>query len=211
MGIAFQRSIRRKNETVLWPHIGQDFVGGIAQASQYATLTGLKDVRRGHRLEVKPFATLGGQQLAGEPDFERQSKTGLDLKYGLTSNLTLDLTWNTDFAQVETDNVQINLTRFDLFFRKSGSSSSSAPDCSSSGPGGKPESSSVAGWASTATSAAAPGSPDRRGRSPSGRSRSEPGGSCRTPAPGPGTAKFRPPGTRSSACGPTSASAPRRG
>ena len=116
MGIAFQRSIRRKNETVLWPHIGQDFVGGIAQASQYATLTGLKDIRRGHRLEVKPFATLGGQQLAGEPDFERQSQAGLDLKYGLTSNLTLDLTWNTDFAQVETDNVQINLTRFDLFF-----------------------------------------------------------------------------------------------
>ena len=116
MGIAIQRSIRRKNETVLWPHIGQDFVGGIAQASQYATLTGLKDVRRGHRLEVKPFATLGGQQLAGEPDFERQSKAGLDLKYGLTSNLTLDLTWNTDFAQVETDNIQINLTRFDLFF-----------------------------------------------------------------------------------------------
>ena len=116
MGIAFQRSIRRKNETVLWPHIGQDFVGGIAQASQYATLTGLKDVRRGHRLEVKPFATLGGQQLAGEPDFERQSEAGLDLKYGLTSNLTLDLTWNTDFAQVETDNIQINLTRFDLFF-----------------------------------------------------------------------------------------------
>ena len=116
MGIAFQRSIRRKNETVLWPHIGQDFVGGIAQASQYATLTGLKDVRRGHRLEVKPFATLGGQALAGEPDFERQSQAGLDIKYGLTSNLTLDLTWNTDFAQVETDNVQINLTRFDLFF-----------------------------------------------------------------------------------------------
>ena len=38
------------------------------------------------------------------------------MKYGLTPNLTLDLTWNTDFAQVETDNVQINLTRFDLFF-----------------------------------------------------------------------------------------------
>ena len=116
MGIAFQRSIRRKNENVLWPHIGQDFVGGIAQASQYATLTGLRDIRRVHRLEVKPFATLGGQQRAGEPDFERQSKAGLDLKYGLTPNLTLDLTWNTDFAQVETDNVQINLTRFDLFF-----------------------------------------------------------------------------------------------
>ena len=116
MGIAIQRSIRRKNENVYWPHIGQDFVGNIAQASQYATLTGLRDVRRGHRLEVKPYANLGGQQLAGEPGFERQSKAGLDLKYGLTSNLTLDLTWNTDFAQVEADNVQINLTRFDLFF-----------------------------------------------------------------------------------------------
>ena len=116
MGIAFQRSIRRKNETVIWPHIGQEYRGSIAQSSQYATLTGLKDVRRGHRLEVKPYANLGAQQLNGQDGFERESKAGLDLKYGLTSNLTLDLTWNTDFAQVETDNVQINLTRFDLFF-----------------------------------------------------------------------------------------------
>ena len=116
MGIAFQRSIRRKNETVIWPHIGQEYLGNIAQSSQYATLTGLKDVRRGHRLEVKPYANLGVQQQADANGFERESKAGLDLKYGLTSNLTLDLTWNTDFAQVETDNVQINLTRFDLFF-----------------------------------------------------------------------------------------------
>ena len=65
---------------------------------------------------MKPYANLGAQQLNGQDGFERESKAGLDLKYGLTSNLTLDLTWNTDFAQVETDNVQINLTRFDLFF-----------------------------------------------------------------------------------------------
>ena len=116
MGIAFQRSIRRKNETVIWPHIGQDFKGHVAQASQYATLTGLKDVRRGHRLEVKPYANLGAQQQGGQDGFDRESSAGLDLKYGVTPNLTLDLTWNTDFAQVETDNVQINLTRFDLFF-----------------------------------------------------------------------------------------------
>ena len=116
MGIAFQRSIRRKNETVIWPHIGQDFKGHIAQASQYATLTGLRDIRRGHHLEVKPYANLGTQQRPGQNGFVRESRGGLDLKYGLTSNLTLDLTWNTDFAQVETDNVQINLTRFDLFF-----------------------------------------------------------------------------------------------
>ena len=121
MGIAFSRSIRRKNETVVWPHIGQDYKSGIAQVSQYATLTGLKDVRRGHRLEIKPYGIVGAQKQAAGPStedagFERTSQTGLDLKYGLTPNLTLDLTWNTDFAQVETDNVQINLTRFDLFF-----------------------------------------------------------------------------------------------
>ncbi len=121
MGIAFSRSIRRKNETVVWPHIGQDYKAGIAQVSQYATLTGLKDVRRGHRLEVKPYGILGAQEQAAGPStggtgFERESQAGLDVKYGLTPNLTLDLTWNTDFAQVETDNVQINLTRFDLFF-----------------------------------------------------------------------------------------------
>ncbi len=121
MGIAFSRSIRRKNETVVWPHIGQDYKSGIAQVSQYATLTGLKDVRRGHRLELKPYGILGAQDQAagsasGGAGFERESQAGLDVKYGLTPNLTLDLTWNTDFAQVETDNVQINLTRFDLFF-----------------------------------------------------------------------------------------------
>ncbi len=115
MGIAFQRSIRRKNETVVWPHIGQDYRAGIAQVSRYATLAGLEDVRRGQRLELKPYGTLGAQQF-GDAGTDRESQVGLDIKYGLTPNLTLDLTWNTDFAHVEADNVQINLTRFDLFF-----------------------------------------------------------------------------------------------
>ena len=65
---------------------------------------------------MKPYANLGAQQQGGQDGFDRESRAGLDLKYGVTPNLTLDLTWNTDFAQVETDNVQINLTRFDLFF-----------------------------------------------------------------------------------------------
>ncbi len=115
MGIAFQRSIRRKNETVIWPHIGQEYRSGIAQVSRYATLVGLEGVRRGQRLEMKPYGTLGAQRLGGGR-LDREAQAGLDVKYGLTPNLTLDLTWNTDFAQVEADNVQINLTRFDLFF-----------------------------------------------------------------------------------------------
>ena len=116
MGIAFMRSIRRKNESVFWPHIGQEYRSGISQVSRYATLDGLSGLRRGRYAEVKPFATAGTQRMAGDTIFRQQTDVGLDVKYSLTSNLTFDLTWNTDFAQVETDNVQINLTRFDLFY-----------------------------------------------------------------------------------------------
>ncbi len=116
MGIAFSRSIRRKNETVTWPHIGQDYRSGIAQVSQYADLVGLTGIRRGRRVEVRPYGLVGAQQFAGEGGFTGQTTGGADLKYGITPNLTIDLTWNTDFAQVESDNVQINLTRFSLFY-----------------------------------------------------------------------------------------------
>ena len=116
MGIAFMRSIRRKNESVFWPHIGQEYRSGISQVSRYATLDGLSGLRRGRYAEVKPFATAGTQRMAGDASFEGQTDVGVDVKYALTSNLTFDLTWNTDFAQVESDNVQINLTRFDLFY-----------------------------------------------------------------------------------------------
>ena len=116
MGIAFMRSIRRKNESVFWPHIGQEYRSGISQVSRYATLEGLSGLRRGRYAEVKPFATAGTQRMAGDASFEGQTDVGVDVKYALTSNLTFDLTWNTDFAQVESDNVQINLTRFDLFY-----------------------------------------------------------------------------------------------
>ena len=116
MGIAFMRSIRRKNESVFWPHIGQEYRSGISQVSRYATLDGLSGLRRGRYAEVKPFATAGTQRMAADTSFQQQTDVGVDVKYSLTSNLTFDLTWNTDFAQVETDNVQINLTRFDLFY-----------------------------------------------------------------------------------------------
>ena len=115
MGIAFYRSIRRKNEEVTWPHIGQEFRSGIFQVSQYATLTGLEQLRRGRHMELKPFSIVGRQSFAGQ-ETETLSNIGADFKYAMTSSLTLDLTANPDFAQVEADNVQINLTRFSLFF-----------------------------------------------------------------------------------------------
>ena len=116
MGMVLYRSIRRKNEEVLWPHIPQRFRAGFYQASQWADLEGLEGVRRGRNLEVKPFAIVGAQKFAKEPETDVLRDLGVDVKYSLTSNLTLDLTLNTDFAQVEADNAQVNLTRFSLFF-----------------------------------------------------------------------------------------------
>ncbi len=115
MGIAISRAIRRKNEEVFWPHIGQLYRSGISQVSRYATLTGLEGLHRGRYAEVKPFA-IAGAQKNGDEDTDFLDDVGVDVKYALTSNLIADLTWNTDFAQVEADNTQINLTRFSLFF-----------------------------------------------------------------------------------------------
>jgi hypothetical protein len=120
MGLGLYRSIRRKNEEVTWPHISLNYQGGMEggmdQASQFGTLVGLEDLRPGRHIEVKPFAISGSQKQAGDEKATAMNEVGLDVKYSVTSNLTLDLTYNTDFAQVEADNVQINLDRFSLFF-----------------------------------------------------------------------------------------------
>ncbi len=116
MGLLFFRSIRRKNETVYWPHLPATYRGRYAQASQYGTLTGLRGVVPGRNLQVKPFVVSGGQKAGAVAPTNGVLETGLDVKYSLTSSLTLDLTVNTDFAQVEADNVQVNLDRFSLFF-----------------------------------------------------------------------------------------------
>lgn len=119
MGLALYRSIRRKNEEVTWPHISLDYrgnmEGGMDQASQFGILTGLEGLRPGRHIEIKPFASAGGQKERDEKTVF-QEDLGVDLKYSITSNLTLDLTYNTDFAQAEVDNVQINLDRFSLFY-----------------------------------------------------------------------------------------------
>ncbi len=126
-GLMLSRMINRKNERVIWPKIGLEYgtfaagFSALAASSQYGILSGLKNVRRGHNIEIKPYITLGASRLRKDLQFEKTENEfdtdfGMDLKYGISSNLTLDLTVNTDFAQVEADNVQVNLTRFNLFF-----------------------------------------------------------------------------------------------
>ena len=123
-GLMLSRMINRKNERVMWPRIGLEFggsFGALSAVSQYGTLKGLKNVRRGKNIEIKPYVITGIQEVRPDLQFEETDTEvtrdlGVDLKYGITSNLTLDLTVNTDFAQVEADNVQLNLSRFSLFF-----------------------------------------------------------------------------------------------
>jgi len=120
MGVAFYRSIRRKNEEVTWPHIPLAYTGtlegGMDQASRFGVLMGLESLRPGRHVEVKPFGIVGAQKVAGEEDARTTHDVGLDVKWSVTPALTADLTYNTDFAQVEADDVQINLTRFSLFY-----------------------------------------------------------------------------------------------
>ncbi len=92
---------------------------GVFRVSAAATLVGVEVPDGSRNLEIKPYG-IGGlttdvnssppKRDAGDGDF------GVDVKYGITRNLTADFTYNTDFAQVEVDEQQVNLTRFSLFF-----------------------------------------------------------------------------------------------
>ena len=114
-GVNFERNIRRKREQVRWQGYSRNYE--LEQLSKAGLLLGLRDIHRGTTLEVKPYVS-GGYQQNAFPEKSRTilTKVGVDLKYPLTQTLTLDVTFNTDFAQVEADRAQINLTRFPLFF-----------------------------------------------------------------------------------------------
>ena len=124
-GVNFGRVIRRNNEDTYWVPVPRDFgSSGFFRVSNAGELVGLRDLRQGTNLQVKPYV-MGGlsatRELNVTPGVHRLTKdgvadAGLDVKYGLTSNLVLDLTFNTDFAQVEADQEQVNLTRFSLYF-----------------------------------------------------------------------------------------------
>ena len=106
--------IRRKSEEAFWSFVPRQF--SLYRLSRAGTL---KDIRVPSRrvATVTPYV-LGGLQrnYLTQSDADRVSEWGVDAKYGLTPSLTLDLTYNTDFAQVEVDEQRTNLTRFPLFF-----------------------------------------------------------------------------------------------
>jgi hypothetical protein len=117
-GINFARMIRRKNEHVYWQLIPRDFGhAGIFRLSEAGSIHGMTNLRMGGNLELRPYF-LGGLENDLNTNFatDRVSDVGLDTKVALTANLALDITLNTDFAQVEADQEQVNLTRFSLYY-----------------------------------------------------------------------------------------------
>lgn len=115
-GINFMRNIRRKNEQVFWAPIPKAY--GLTRVSLAGSLTGLETLGRGMDLRIKPSVVGGGRSVLsrGVVDNSFERDLSLDVKYGVTAGLNLDLTVNTDFAQAEADDEQVNLTRFALFF-----------------------------------------------------------------------------------------------
>ncbi len=120
-GLQIRRAIRRKNE---WTHLtfvpaATGGVTSIFRASAAATLVGLDLPPASKNVELKPYGIsklttdkLRSPQLVNDLD----ATAGLDAKYGINANMTADLTINTDFAQVEVDEQQVNLTRFPVVF-----------------------------------------------------------------------------------------------
>ena len=86
--------------------------------TEIGELRGLKQIRARRPIQIKPYVLSGTSKnfLTTNPKEDPTLESGLDLRYGITSNLTLDMSYNTDFAQVEGDQEQANLTQFKLFF-----------------------------------------------------------------------------------------------
>jgi hypothetical protein len=127
MGLIVYRFVARKNERQIFPAIDPRWGGlAFAKPSQAHRIV-LRGVEQTNPFYVTPFVLGGTSRIpqvgtgpAGEPLVRMESaptsEVGLDLRYSPAGNLNLDLTVNTDFAQVEADEQQINLTRFPLFF-----------------------------------------------------------------------------------------------
>jgi len=123
-GLELERVIRRKNELTYWNGYRRGFK--LESLSQAGHLSGIEDIQTGLRLRIKPYL-LGGftnavrQNPPGSDQFrgtiQNASDYGIEvIKYRVTPSLTADLTWNTDFAQTEVDDQQVNRDRFPQFF-----------------------------------------------------------------------------------------------
>jgi hypothetical protein len=124
MGMSVWRTIISKQEWNVFPLLSNEFgTLGVWKPSQAQKIV-LEGIKRSNPVYVTPYVLAGIEQTSEENEDNTGYKkvkdeifnVGLDLKYALTSNLTMDVTINTDFAQVEVDDQMVNLTRFSIFF-----------------------------------------------------------------------------------------------
>jgi len=117
-GVNFARMIRRKNEHVFWQLISRDAGrGGLFRLSQAGDLRGLSNLQSGGTIDFLPYI-MGGlsKDIEVNSTYSQVKEIGLDATFSITSNINLKLSWNTDFAQVESDQERVNLTRFSLYY-----------------------------------------------------------------------------------------------
>ena len=113
-GLNFQRNIRRKREQVYWAPVSR--VHNLYRLSSAGDLNGL-ELETPRNFKIVPYAlSSANRDYTARSATDLNAEFGVDAKFGVTPSLNLDITANTDFAQVEVDDQQINLTRFDLFF-----------------------------------------------------------------------------------------------
>lgn len=116
-GLGIHREVARLGERIAWPRFSRNAPG---IASQLGEVRGIDGVSTPRRLEVLPYAVQKNvtERQPGGFTHPTQGALGADLKYGLTSNLTLDATVNPDFGQVEADPSVLNLTAFEQFYQE---------------------------------------------------------------------------------------------
>ena len=112
-GINFQRTVRRKQEELVWS--GHRRNQGLFRPIHAGRLTGLQGISQGLGLEVTPYGATAWRDVANERT-EMPAAVGFDLNYNVTSSLKAAVSVNTDFAETEVDRRRVNLTRFSLFF-----------------------------------------------------------------------------------------------
>lgn len=111
-GINFQRNIRSNNEIVFWAPLNRQ--RDINRVSEAGTVQGIRppDSRN---LQITPYVLASREEGGNIVGTDSDQEFGFDIKYSLTPSLTLDATYNTDFAQVEVDDAVVNLDRFSIF------------------------------------------------------------------------------------------------
>ncbi|MDE3156026.1 MAG: carbohydrate binding family 9 domain-containing protein [Acidobacteriota bacterium] len=113
-GVNFGRRIRRLNELDFWAPIPRAY--DLTRVSLAGDLVGLTTADPGRDLKITPYVLGSSVRTVGGTAFDGTANAGFDLKYGVTPALTLDATVRPDFAQVEADEQQVNLTQFSQFF-----------------------------------------------------------------------------------------------